>query len=130
MQNYDFKSLSSYDFECLVRDLLQEELKITLESFKYGRDNGIHLRYSLTEDETMIVQCKHYAVTGCSGLISNLKQEIEKVKKLNPKKYIIVTSVGLVISFLIIYLESRILKYYRLHLYKLGKKILSIPKLF
>jgi len=42
----------------------------------------------------------------------------------------IVTSVGLVISLLIIYLESRILKYYRLHLYKLGKKILSIPKLF
>ena len=93
--NYDFKSLSSYDFECLIRDLLQEELEITLESFKYGRDKGIDLRYSPTEDETMIVQCKHYAVTGYRGLISNLKQEIEKVEKLNSKKYIIVTSVGL-----------------------------------
>ena len=42
----------------------------------------------------------------------------------------IITSVGLIVSLVIIYLESRILKYYRLHLYKLGKRILSIPKLF
>ena len=43
MPNYDFTSLSSYDFEGLVRDLLQEELGITLESFTSGRDHGIDL---------------------------------------------------------------------------------------
>ena len=30
MSNYDFKELSSYDFELLVRDILQEKLDIWL----------------------------------------------------------------------------------------------------
>jgi hypothetical protein len=30
MADYDFRTLSSYDFEVLARDLLQEELKIRL----------------------------------------------------------------------------------------------------
>ena len=51
MPNYDFKSLSNYDFECLSRDLLQKELQITLESFKSGRDKGIDFRYAPSDDK-------------------------------------------------------------------------------
>ena len=40
MPNYDFRSLSPIDFEIIVRDLLQEELGVTLESFKSGKDLG------------------------------------------------------------------------------------------
>lgn len=47
MPNYNFKTLSPIDFECLIRDLFQEELKIRLESFKIGRGNGIDLRYTM-----------------------------------------------------------------------------------
>ena len=46
MPRYDFRSLSSQDFEELVRDLLQAEWKVALEAFKAGRDAGIDLRYA------------------------------------------------------------------------------------
>ncbi|MCD4784405.1 MAG: restriction endonuclease [Candidatus Eremiobacteraeota bacterium] len=93
---YDFTSLSSYDFEILVRDLLQKEKGITLESFKSGRDKGIDLRYSRKKRSRMIIQCKHYAVSGFSPLYRNLeKTELAKVKELGPSKYLLATSVGL-----------------------------------
>ena len=69
MNNYDFKSLSDFDFELLVRDLLQEELDFTLESFKPGKDGGIDLRYISNRDSTLIVQCKHYASSTISQLL-------------------------------------------------------------
>ena len=46
MPQYDFKAVSPIDFELVVRDLLQKELNLTLESFKAGRDSGIDFRYS------------------------------------------------------------------------------------
>ena len=45
MITYDFKVLQYNEFECLTRDLLQEEFGIFIESFKDGRDNGIDLRF-------------------------------------------------------------------------------------
>ena len=60
MSDYDFSFLSSFDFEVLVRDLLQKEHKLTLESFKSGRDQGIDLRYTVDPTKSLIVQCKHY----------------------------------------------------------------------
>ena len=92
---YDFKSLSSHDFELLVRDLLQKKLNIFLESFKDGRDGGIDLRHAPAKDTSLIVQCKHYANTGFPGLLTSLKKEKLKVKKLSPNRYIIATSVSL-----------------------------------
>lgn len=96
MPHYDFTALSSVDFENLVRDLLQKELKITLESFKSGRDRGIDLRYSPDSGRTLIVQCKHYAGTPYRKLLSDLrKKEVPKVSRLSPARYILATSVGL-----------------------------------
>ena len=43
---YDFQQLSPHDLETLVRDLLQAEWGVALESFKTGRDGGIDLRYA------------------------------------------------------------------------------------
>ncbi len=102
MPHYDFKSLSSFDFEQLVRDLLQKELQIRLESFKQGRDRGIDLRYSQskwprgTTPRELIIQCKHYAATPYSTLRSHLERdELPKVQQLKPQRYVVATSVGL-----------------------------------
>ncbi|TCP55500.1 restriction endonuclease [Tumebacillus sp. BK434] len=95
MSKYDFTSLSDFDFEILTRDLLQCELQLTLESFKNGRDNGIDLRYSRRKKNEIIIQCKHYSGSGYSQLKQAVNKEVEKVRKLNPKRYILVTSLGL-----------------------------------
>ena len=94
MLNYDFKQLSPHDFEQLTRDLIQARDDFILESFKTGRDLGIDFRHARTASDT-IVQCKHYAATGFTGLMANLKKETVKVEKLKPTRYIVVTSVGL-----------------------------------
>ncbi len=96
MPDYNFHTLSPIDFENLVRDLLQEELQIQLESFKYGQDRGIDLRYSTDNSNQLIVQCKHYYKTGLTGLLKNLEDsEKPKVDALKPKRYIVATSVPL-----------------------------------
>ena len=92
---YDFKSLSSYDFELLIRDLLQKELNQNLEAFKPGRDSGIDIRLSINKRNNIIIQCKHYANSKYSDLILALKNEKEKIETLKPDRYIIATSQGL-----------------------------------
>ena len=97
MPDYDFTStLSPLDFEILSRDLLQEELTITLETFSEGRDKGIDLRYAHDQANSLIVQCKRYDPNAYSLLKSKLiNQELAKIKKLNPSRYILTTSVNL-----------------------------------
>jgi len=93
---YDFKLLSDYDFEILSKDLLEKKLGYDLESFAKGRDNGIDLRYSGVQKNELIIQCKHYANSSFSSLKSNLiNAELPKIKKLNPTRYIVVTSLAL-----------------------------------
>lgn len=93
---YDFKALSDYDFEILSKDLLQKYLNCHLEAFKKGRDGGIDLRYSCKASRDIIVQCKHYANSSFNNLKSNLTNaELPKIKKLLPKRYILITSLGL-----------------------------------
>ena len=92
---YDFQTLSPKDFEELTRDLLQKELNITLESFKNGKDQGIDLRYANNADNEIIVQCKHYKNSKFSNLIKSLKEEVNKIQKLNPSRYIVATSLAL-----------------------------------
>ncbi len=93
---YNFTSLSDIDFEFLTRDLLQKELSITLESFTSGRDKGIDLRYSSAKNGVIVVQCKHFANSKYANLKSKIKtSELDKIKKLKPTRYILVTSLGL-----------------------------------
>jgi hypothetical protein len=94
---YDFSALNDKEFEELVRDILSIKLKIDFQSFKNGRDKGIDLRYACSNSENeVIVQVKHFLESGFTKLKSVLKkQEAEKVKLLNPSRYIFVTSLPL-----------------------------------
>jgi hypothetical protein len=94
MPDYDFHQLSPYDLEILARDLLQAHWGVTLESFKTGRDGGVDLRYATGPNKT-VVQVKHYLRTGLNGLLRDLKTEASKVHKLQPCRYVLVTSVPL-----------------------------------
>lgn len=94
MNQYDFKTLSPIEFELLVQDLLQKEFNIRLESFKSGKDNGVDLRYCQDKAETLVIQCKRYS-DNFSSLFTTLKNEVNKVEKLKPKRYILVASTKL-----------------------------------
>ena len=94
MAGYDFHQLSPHDLEHLVRDLLQAEWSILLESFKSGRDDGIDLRYA-HGPEQIIVQVKHYLRTGLYGLVRDLRNENSKIEKIAPTRYVIATSLPL-----------------------------------
>ncbi len=96
MPDYAFHTLSPIDFENLVRDLIQAELSIRLETFKTGRDGGIDLRYSEADGMSLIVQAKHFVDTGFRGLLSHLRsKERVKIEKLQPDRYLLATSVPL-----------------------------------
>ena len=92
--SYDFHQLSPYEFELLTRDLLQAEWGLTLESFKSGKDGGIDFRYAGMGANT-IVQCKHYLISGFAKLRESMNSEREKVHRLTPSRYVLVTSVPL-----------------------------------
>jgi hypothetical protein len=93
--DYDFRSLSSYDFELLARDLLQAALEVRLESFSQGPDSGIDFRYR-AGITNLIVQCKHYTDSGFSALTSILRRkERQKIDALAPTRYVLATSVPL-----------------------------------
>lgn len=94
MANYDLGALSYLEFELLIRDLLQEEWAVLLETFKSGKDMGIDIRY--IKNGTTVIQCKHFFNSTYSNLKSHLSSnEIEKVKRLNPQRYVLATSVEL-----------------------------------
>ena len=93
MPDYDFKILQPSEFECLSRDLIQARDNVFIESFTAGKDGGIDFRYALSKDKTAIIQVKRYETF--VSLMSELKKETEKVKKLKPQRYYISTSVGL-----------------------------------
>lgn len=96
MPRYDFKTLSPQDFEELTRDLIQAEWSVSLEAFKTGRDNGIDLRYTQAGTPSTIVQCKHYASSTFAKLLAHLRdEELPKVIRLAPNRYVIVTSLAL-----------------------------------
>ena len=95
MADYDFRSLSSYDFALLARDLLQASLGTRLESFSQGPDSGIDFRYT-RDGVNLIVQSKHYAESGFNALASVLRRkEREKIDSIAPTRYVLATSVSL-----------------------------------
>jgi Restriction endonuclease len=93
---YDFKTLSPADFEELTRDLLQRHWKVKLESFKTGRDQGIDLRYAAVPSQAIVIQCKHFVGSNIAKLARECRdKELPKIKRLAPKRYVLVTSLSL-----------------------------------
>ena len=96
MPAHTFHALSDADFEELACDLLGAALRTHFQIFTPGRDSGIDLLQGTRIAKATIVQCKHYWRSGYAKLKSVIqKTELPKIKKLNPKRYILATSVGL-----------------------------------
>lgn len=96
---YDFKELNDKEFELLTRDLLQKELCLRLETFSPGKDQGIDCLHNIDNNLDIVVQCKHYANSNFSVLFNKLKkEELKKIKKLQPQRYILVTSLSLTLN--------------------------------
>jgi len=90
---YDFSKLNDREFEILAASVIEKELNSKVEIFKSGRDGGVDGRFWIGDKKEGIIQCKHYIETPYTQLISKLNtEELDKVKKLNPSKYIFVTS--------------------------------------
>lgn len=96
MSDYDFSSLNDKEFEELSADLLSCHLGSRVERFKAGRDGGVDGRFFSSEGDEVVIQCKHWLKSGLAALIRSIgTTEANKVKKLNPKRYIFVTSLEL-----------------------------------
>lgn len=96
MPEYTFHSLSDADFEDLACDLLGASLNVPFQSFAKGRDSGIDLLHGVRLCGSTVVQCKHY----CRSKFANLKskiatEEVPKLAKLMPSRFILATSLGL-----------------------------------
>lgn len=90
---YDFSKLNDREFETLAASVIEKEVNEKVEIFKAGKDGGVDGRFWIGESKEGIIQCKHFLETPYPKLISKLKaEESHKVKKLNPDKYIFVTS--------------------------------------
>lgn len=92
MLNYDV--LSDFDFELLSKDVLSRIIGIDLFCFAKGPDQGIDLADEII-NPSIVVQVKHYSKSTFSQLRSSLKKELEKIAKIKPKTYYIVTSQSL-----------------------------------
>lgn len=91
--DYDFSKLNDREFEALGASIIGRILSKNVEIFKAGRDLGVDGRFWIGAEKEGIIQCKHYGGTPYKTLVSKLKsEEVEKVKKLNPKRYIFITS--------------------------------------
>lgn len=93
MREYNFDNLSPYDFELLMRDLLESAEGIRLRSFAPGRDRGIDLRgwESKKPPRVIIVQCKHMAHSSWANIRTSVEKEKAKLNRLKrkPSRYIL-----------------------------------------
>lgn len=88
---FNYHNLDDIEFEELCKDVMQKELNTELRTFGKGRDGGIDLKDNVPGCN-IIVQVKHYINSTVSNLLSSLNNEVEKVQKLNPKKYYVCCS--------------------------------------
>lgn len=96
MNDYSFETLNDKEFEAFSIDLLSESFNRPIERFKAGKDKGIDGRFFIDSDNQVVIQCKHWLKSGVSQLKNKLKKfEVEKVKRLDPSRYIFVTSLCL-----------------------------------
>ena len=98
MSDYTFETLNDKEFEILTVDLLSKAFNTHIERFKSGRDGGIDGRFfeGNIANDVVIIQCKHWLKSGITALIAECKKhEANKVIKLNPSRYVFVTSLAL-----------------------------------
>ncbi len=87
------------EFSELARDLLTKREGVELSLSPEGRDGGIDiLRAGTGINPDLVVQCKRYIKSPKRTLMAHLKAEFEKVKRLNPKRYLIVASQSLTVD--------------------------------
>ncbi|KIQ16437.1 hypothetical protein RT99_20410 [Flavobacterium sp. MEB061] len=90
---FDLSKLNDREFEALGASIIEKILNIRVETFKAGKDGGVDGRFWIGNNKEGIIQCKHYVDTPYKTFISKLRsEEVAKVKNLNPKKYIFITS--------------------------------------
>ncbi|MFZ4453600.1 nSTAND3 domain-containing NTPase [Salibacterium aidingense] len=94
---FDYSNLNDVEFERLCSDIMQRKLNIKLRNFAAGKDGGIDLVDDLNE-KNVVVQVKHYDKSDYYQLKNHLKNEIEKVEKINPKEYYVFTSMDLTVG--------------------------------
>ncbi len=85
---YNINSLNDVEFEYLCQDIMQKKLNIELHRFAAGADGGIDLTDSIKR-KNIVIQVKHYVKSSSDALKRDLKKELDKVKKFNPKQYYI-----------------------------------------
>lgn len=97
MANYNLEVLNDKEFEELCKDILENELGILFQIFKWGRDKGIDLRYAQSNENQIIVQAKHMMKSKYSVLKMVLKKEKSSIEKLPVKaqRYILMTTLNL-----------------------------------
>lgn len=91
----NYSDLSPYDFEVLVRDLLQEETGLRLETFPPGRDGGVDVRLYRDSGEQLVVQCKHSPGKRFADIKGELKREAQKVSGKFSVRYMLATTASL-----------------------------------
>ncbi|MCR3702036.1 restriction endonuclease [Citrobacter sp. RHBSTW-00570] len=89
--SFNFRNLSSADFEDLVLDLIGKEEGFRFEAFCAGPDGGADGRHSHTSGN-VILQAKHYEGSQVSKLIATMRRERISINMLAPIRYILATS--------------------------------------
>ncbi len=80
----------------MVNDLLSKRENTRIDRFKAGKDGGIDGRFFTASDNEVIIQSKHWPKSGVQALIKHMKKkELPKIILLNPKRYILATSLEL-----------------------------------
>lgn len=95
--SHNLEALTPFDFESLAKTVLDAELQISLEIYKGGKDQGVDLRHAWKDEaRELIVQCKHTPGASIRSLRRQFAaEELPKVRKLGPSRYVIFTSAQL-----------------------------------
>lgn len=96
LPDYTFQSLNDKEFELLVNDLVSRREGIRVDRFKEGKDGGVDGRFFTHRNCEVVIQSKHWIKSGIAQLLNRLERdEVPKVRKLAPSRYILATSLPL-----------------------------------
>lgn len=90
---FNFQNLNPTEFEVLSKDILELETGEKYRTYTTGKDGGIDI--GSYEHDNTFAQVKHTMRTTFSTLITSLKKELIKVKRIQPKEYYLFISTRL-----------------------------------